>query len=417
MFHSSLILASILPLMLCGEVKAADELARPISYAAYHSEWGEKLTPPWARSIHLELKKGSMNVSLSGNMPHLYYSGPVDDRTFNEIAKLLCSMDAAAWTGSTGDEDKGQRRKDRCEWSVCIAVQEPNFQQSKVYGSDKGKDTPRLAAEAKLCDYLRKKLPELYASEPKQLAQLYLSDKPKGGYWSVHSRDGRISVCVITREQPNTEFYADPKLLDDLLSLLKKSGAEAWHGFGHGRYEPGKMPICLELSFNTRQPLLVQAEPESMPKGFAEFCTALTSQLNALALRWQKSGDLPSGGIKRMQFGENGMRMQPHYEFYRRLDDEGARAHIMRVWNDKVYSDKALSPAEEEELAKILRGLSAWDGFDGNARDVLDAPGFSLSVEFADGKQINARGYGKSPQGYREGRDQILDFFEKRLPK
>ena len=111
------------------------------------------------------------------------------------------------------------------------------------------------------------------------------------------------------------------------------------------------------------------------------------------------------------------MRMQPHYEFYRRLDDEGARAHIMRVWNDKVYSDKALSPAEEEELAKILRGLSAWDGFDGNARDVLDAPGFSLSVEFADGKQIKARGYGKSPQGYREGRDQILDFFEKRLPK
>ena len=76
-----------------------------------------------------------------------------------------------------------------------------------------------------------------------------------------------------------------------------------------------------------------------------------------------------------------------------------------------------MSVAEEQELAGILRGLASWDGFNGHARNVLDAPGFSFGVEFADGRRISASGYGMSPQGYREGRDKFLDFIEKRLPQ
>ena len=74
------------------------------------------------------------------------------------------------------------------------------------------------------------------------------------------------------------------------------------------------------------------------------------------------------------------------------------------------------SAADEQELAGILAGLASWNGFKGNARGVLDGPGFSLSVEFAGGRSISASGYAKFPQGYREGRDRLMDFIDKRLP-
>ncbi|MCR5563206.1 MAG: hypothetical protein K6F46_07545 [Desulfovibrio sp.] len=417
MLSSCLILAVVLPMMTCSAAEAASkDLEESVSYAAYHSEWGDNLTPPIARRIHLELNKARLNVSLTGGMPSQNYAGPVDGKTFDEIAGLLRSMDATSWPGSTGDEEKGERRKDRCVWSVCV-VREPNSRRMRVYGADNGRDTLRLEAEARLCNYLQKKLPELYASMPKRLTHLSVSDRPAAGYWSVVADEGRVRVCVITKGQPEAEFYADPEILETLRSLLEKSGADTWHGFGYGRYEPGKMPLFLDAVYSTGQSVVVMAEPDSMPEGFAEFCNALRSRLAFLAQRWQETGAVPTGGIKSFRFGENGMRMKPHYLFYRRLGSGGSRAHIMRVWGGNPAGEALLSEAEELELAGILRGLASWDGFDGNARGVLDAPGFFFNVEFAGGRSISARGYGKFPQGYREGRDRILNFIEKRLPE
>ena len=111
------------------------------------------------------------------------------------------------------------------------------------------------------------------------------------------------------------------------------------------------------------------------------------------------------------------MRMEPSYKLYRRLDREGVRVHIMRTLGGSVEGDVPLSEAEEKELADILRSLSDWDGFTGNARNVLDATGFGLNVAFADGRSISASGYGMFPKGYREGKTRFLDFLEKRLPK
>ena len=420
MLHSCLILAAVLPMMLCDEARGAGLPPHgAVSYASYHAEWGENLTPLIAKSIHLELSRNRnrLNVSLHGGMPPLVYTGPVDDTTFKEIFDLLHAMDAASWPGSTGRDDKGTRHKDRCEWSVFIGFRETGHQEVRVYGADTGRDTPRLEAEKQLCDYLKTKLPELHASVPKRLESLSLSDNPTGDYWSVRTNDGRVEICCIAKGQPKAEFYADPAVLQELRALLDKSGAEAWHGFGHDAYAPGKMPIHFSVEYSTRQPVVVMAEPGHMPEGFAGFCNALRATLGPLVRRWQEVGTAPAGGLKRFHFNENGMRMaSPHYAFYRRLDAEGARAHISRVRGDDPDGDVPLSVAEEQELATILRGLAAWDGFDGNARNVLDAPGFTFSVEFADGKTIKARGYGKSPRGYREGREALLDFIEKHLP-
>ncbi len=418
MMHSSLILAAFLPMMVCGVAEAAVKGGEgPVTYAAYHSEWGEKLTPPIARSIHLELTKGRLNASLTGGMPSLNYTGPVDGKTFDEIAGLLRSMDAASWPGSTGDEDKGERRKDRCEWSVRLIANEPGSPQVRVYGADNGRETSRLEAEGRLCGYLKKKLPELCASTPKKLERLSYSDRPGGGYWSVIADKGRVRVCVIAKDQPEAEFYADPVLMREIRFLLDKNGADAWHGFGYGRYEPGRMPLFLEAAYSTRQTVVVMAAPDNTPEGFVEFGKGLRAMLAKLSRRWQETGTVPAGGIRRFRFSENGMRRQPHYEFYRSLDAEGARAHVMRSWGDTPDGDAVLGAAEEEELAGILRGLVSWDGFDANARNVLDAQGFSFTAEFADGRSISARGYGKFPKGYREGRDRILNFIEKRLPE
>lgn len=417
MLYSGLILAAVLPLLVCGQAKAESAgLEGPVSYAAYHSEWGEKLTPPIARSLHLELSGGKLNVSLSGAMPTLSYTGPVDAKTVDELVALLRSMDAAAWPGASGDENRGERRKDQCEWNLCLAVRQPEYRQKRVYGADKGRDTPRLEAEARLCAYLKEKLAELYVTCPKRLEHLSLSERFENGYWSVAVDEGLVHVCVIGNGRGTVEFYADPALLEELALLLEKHGAQAWHGFGFGLYEPGKMPLCLEVSYSTRQPVVVFADQDRMPKGFAAFCDDLRSTLGALAKRWQQAQGLPPWAIKQLHFGENGMSMQPQYRCYRRLDAQGPRAHIMRSLGGKLEGDVPLSSSEEEELSLILRSLGRWDGFHEVARDVLDAPGFGLSVEFADGRKISAHSYGVFPNGYREGRERILHFLEKRLP-
>ncbi|MBR3663731.1 MAG: hypothetical protein IKN64_03650 [Desulfovibrio sp.] len=411
-----LILAAILALS--GKAEAFPSWPEgSVSYAAYHSEWGEQLAPVMAQSIHLELTQSRLNVSLTGNMPSLIYTGPVDVKIFQEISDLLRSMDPDSWPGATGDENRGTRRKDQCEWEVLLAVKEPRSQRKRVYGSDKGRDTPRLACEARLCTYFKELLPKLYASVPKTLQHLTLNDRPAGGYWSVGLEEGRVRVCVIRRGEINVEFYTDPSLLKDLRSLLDTYGAEAWHGSGYGRYEAGKMPLYFEVAFSTRQPLLVMADQEHMPKGFAAFTEALREKLAPLAKRWQACCAIPAWGLKEFSFAENGMRMEPSYKLYRRLDREGVRVHIMRTLGGSVEGDVPLSEAEEKELADILRSLSDWDGFTGNARNVLDATGFGLNVAFADGRSISASGYGMFPKGYREGKTRFLDFLEKRLPK
>ncbi|MCR5258800.1 MAG: hypothetical protein K6E40_11660 [Desulfovibrio sp.] len=416
MLRSCLILAAVLPLMLCGEAKGAKAPEGAVAYAAYHSEWGEQLKPLVAGRIHLELTRQRLNVSLYEGMPPLVYTGPVDSKTFDEIVGILRSMDPDSWPGSTGGEDKGTRRKDRCEWSLNMAVREPTYQQMRVYGSDSGRDTPRLEAERRLCGYLGKKLPELHASLPKTLQKLSFSDRPSGAYLSVHVDDGREEVFVSVKGLPSAEFYVEPGLLQDMRALLDKYGAETWHGFGYGKYENGKMPICFEAEYSSRQPLLVHAGQDDMPKGFAEFCRDLRARLEPLARRWREAGTVPAGGIKRFHFGESGMRMAPHYEFYRRLDAGGVEAHLMRTWGSEPDGDVALSAADEQELAGILAGLASWNGFKGRARGVLDGPGFGLSAEFADGRRIEASGYAKFPNGYREGRDRLMGFIEKRLP-
>ncbi len=56
MLSSCLILAVVLPMMTCSAAEAASkDLEESVSYAAYHSEWGDNLTPPIARRIHLSL--------------------------------------------------------------------------------------------------------------------------------------------------------------------------------------------------------------------------------------------------------------------------------------------------------------------------------------------------------------------------
>ena len=89
MLRSCLFMAAVLPLMLCCDAAAGQDGDDGIRYAAYHSEWGEALTPLVARSIHLELTRAKLNVSLYGGMPPLVYTGPVDGKTRAEIDAFL----------------------------------------------------------------------------------------------------------------------------------------------------------------------------------------------------------------------------------------------------------------------------------------------------------------------------------------
>ena len=57
--------------------------------------------------------------------------------------------------------------------------------------------------------------------------------------------------------------------------------------------------------------------------------------------------------------------------------------------------------------------LAEWNGCHKIDRDVLDAASFSLSVEFEDGRVINASGSNCFPRSYGEKASAIKNFFEK----
>ena len=57
--------------------------------------------------------------------------------------------------------------------------------------------------------------------------------------------------------------------------------------------------------------------------------------------------------------------------------------------------------------------VNKWDGFNKSDKNVLDGNSFSFSYSNTDNKSIEAHGYMKWPNNYREFRDEIKALYEK----
>lgn len=70
----------------------------------------------------------------------------------------------------------------------------------------------------------------------------------------------------------------------------------------------------------------------------------------------------------------------------------------------------------KEDVSKIIDVLnkynvSRWDGFDRNAKDILDGDSFSFKVVMDDKNSIYASGYMLWPKNYREVKKELEDIF------
>jgi hypothetical protein len=92
-----------------------------------------------------------------------------------------------------------------------------------------------------------------------------------------------------------------------------------------------------------------------------------------------------------------------------------SRAKMTLVWEAPGVTRSArVSPAQYARLCSLCDelGLKNWDGFSGTDSGVLDGEGFNMSVEYAGGPRVHARGYMRFPQGYRMAKDALFSFFE-----
>ena len=102
-------------------------------------------------------------------------------------------------------------------------------------------------------------------------------------------------------------------------------------------------------------------------------------------------------------------------EFNRYQIKETARGRF--VWLELHNDDHYVLPLTDEDMASFsarvqeLR-LAEWSGCHKIDRDMLDGVSFSLSVEFEDGRVINASGSNCFPRSYGEKASAIKNFFE-----
>ncbi len=76
--------------------------------------------------------------------------------------------------------------------------------------------------------------------------------------------------------------------------------------------------------------------------------------------------------------------------------------------NKEIEKDKIT------ELEKIIKDneIYNWDGFDEYDQDVYDGYGFTLKIEYKDGKKTEAQGYMLYPKNYDEGHKALVNYFE-----
>jgi uncharacterized lipoprotein NlpE involved in copper resistance len=81
--------------------------------------------------------------------------------------------------------------------------------------------------------------------------------------------------------------------------------------------------------------------------------------------------------------------------------------------NEHKEINEEISDSYLKELSKLVNdyNIYEWDGFDKNEEGLMDGGSFKLEIAFKDGKSIKARGYGKSPDNYREAINAIIELF------
>jgi len=111
-------------------------------------------------------------------------------------------------------------------------------------------------------------------------------------------------------------------------------------------------------------------------------------------------------------FSHSGMHTGLIYTLSAQRDEGGWRAELSLLCGEREYSF-AMTDEEAAKLAALVQEhrLNAWNGFDKVDMSALDGTGFELTIDYEDGQRLCASGSNAFPEGYREAREAILEFF------
>ena len=116
--------------------------------------------------------------------------------------------------------------------------------------------------------------------------------------------------------------------------------------------------------------------------------------------------------ISSFSFSHSGMHTGLIYTLNAARTEEGWQANLSLMAGEKEYS-LDMNAEEAEALASLVQNheLTRWNGFDRVDRHALDGTGFELTIRYEDGQEVRASGSNAFPEGYREAREAILEFF------
>ncbi|MBP5780657.1 MAG: hypothetical protein J6X34_05420 [Clostridia bacterium] len=127
-----------------------------------------------------------------------------------------------------------------------------------------------------------------------------------------------------------------------------------------------------------------------------------------------------ASGIVRFSYSYNGSIGGNSYTY--KID---ARTRPVRMKLEHMLYPEYGEPEGEvgDDFLKLLEGLcrrcgiASWNGFNKYNKYVCDGSGFSLSIQYADGKVLTAHGSNSFPKGYREFKNALDALFDPEVEK
>ncbi len=129
------------------------------------------------------------------------------------------------------------------------------------------------------------------------------------------------------------------------------------------------------------------------------FCFGCSKEINS---------DITSFNFGR-DFGLGG-----YYHYQIRVEDDKVIFTKEAIGMTTENIEKEITKKDLKEIQKIIneQEIYKWNGFDKTDENVLDGSGFTLSVNYSNGENIEAHGYMRYPKNFKEASDVLLEYLE-----
>ena len=122
----------------------------------------------------------------------------------------------------------------------------------------------------------------------------------------------------------------------------------------------------------------------------------------------------PSAPIRKFYYSYDGTIGGNSFRWEVTREQDGSVRFKLSDYEERGYED--LSDTVPATFMDSLEALCRrhkvhnWDGFRGINRHVCDGSGFTLDIDYEDGREVSAHGMNKFPSGYRDFREELYEL-------